>query len=99
MTKADKLVPGGMVLSSAGHDKGRYYIILGIREDMLLLADGTHHPAAAPKKKKMIHVRLTKGRSAAVGEKLAEGELPEDEMIVTELERMRPKLQIDDKEC
>ena len=42
---------GGAAQSIAGRDKGRYYLILGIEGDALLLADGKYRPIGRPKRK------------------------------------------------
>ena len=49
---------GGAAQSIAGRDKGRFYLILGIEGDALLLADGKYRPTARPKRKNGKHVRL-----------------------------------------
>lgn len=47
------LSTGGIVRSSAGHDKGKYFIVVGAEGDnYLLLADGKFRPIEKPKKKK-----------------------------------------------
>ncbi len=47
-----------LVCSLAGHDKGKYYII--VREDAhyVYLADGRTKTAAKPKRKKRKHVQV-----------------------------------------
>ena len=49
---------GGACVSVAGRDKGRYYLILGIEGDALLLTDGKYRPIGRPKRKNGKHVRL-----------------------------------------
>ena len=49
---------GGAAQSIAGRDKGRFYVILGIEGDPLVLADGKYRPTARPKRKNGKHVRL-----------------------------------------
>ncbi|MDP4088043.1 MAG: KOW domain-containing RNA-binding protein [Bacillota bacterium] len=58
MEKDDIL--GGVVLSKAGRDKDKPFIIVGIiNEDYVLLADGKLRPEKKPKKKKLRHLRFT----------------------------------------
>ncbi|OUN68078.1 hypothetical protein B5E64_11585 [Drancourtella sp. An12] len=60
--------PGMLVRSLAGHDKGKLYIIIEERDQMLLLSDGEIRTMARPKAKKVMHVQLIK-------EKLEEKEM------------------------
>ena len=47
-----------IVLSVAGHDKGRLFYVKDITEDgFLLLADGKERKLDAPKRKRLRHVR------------------------------------------
>ena len=43
---------GHVAISLAGHDKEARYLIVGIKEDILYLADGDKRPLAKIKKKK-----------------------------------------------
>lgn len=60
--------PGMLVRSHAGHDKGKLYIIIEERDQMLLLSDGKIRTMERPKAKKVMHVQLIK-------EKLEEKEM------------------------
>ncbi len=55
------------MISKAGHDKGRVYVILGILEDRILVADGTAHRVDAPKKKNPVHLQPV---NTGIGEEL-----------------------------
>ena len=47
-----------IVLSVAGHDKGRLFYVAEVTEDgFLLLADGKERKLDAPKRKRIRHVR------------------------------------------
>lgn len=53
-------VVGKVVLSTAGRDKGKSYIITDIFDNnYVLLADGRLRPESKPKKKKLRHLRFT----------------------------------------
>lgn len=57
--KKDEVI-GKVVLSTAGRDKGKYYIIIDvINDNYVLLADGGLRPESKPKKKKLRHLRFT----------------------------------------
>jgi ribosomal protein L14E/L6E/L27E len=53
-------VLGRVVLSTAGRDEGKFYIIVDmISDNYVLLADGGLRPESKPKKKKLRHLRFT----------------------------------------
>lgn len=48
---------GRIVLSKAGRDKGRRFLVVAIEDDAhVRIADGETHKAAKPKKKKLKHL-------------------------------------------
>ncbi len=72
---------GGFVLSKAGHDKGKAYLVLEVRGDRVLLSDGKAHPKEAPKKKNPLHLQPTsKGLASERFLKLKAGELSNEEI-------------------
>lgn len=54
---------GGVILSLAGHDKGRLMLVVGAEGDknsrFILVADGKERKLASPKKKNARHIRGT----------------------------------------
>ena len=57
----DDVDRGSIVLSLAGHDRARFFIVVGKEEEnYLLLADGKFRPVANPKKKKIKHCKFIK---------------------------------------
>jgi ribosomal protein L14E/L6E/L27E len=53
---------GQVVISTAGHDRGRTYVVIGHPEEgYVLLTDGRRRPVGNPKKKKIRHLRAGKG--------------------------------------
>lgn len=48
---------GQMALSDAGHDRGKLYVILEVRGETLVLADGLRRTVEKPKIKNVRHVR------------------------------------------
>lgn len=50
---------GRVVISSAGHDKGRFMLVVGADGDRILVADGKERKLGHPKKKNIRHVRAT----------------------------------------
>ena len=54
-----EILTGRVVISSAGHDKGRFMLVVGADGDRILLADGKERKLGHPKKKNIRHVRAT----------------------------------------
>lgn len=50
---------GRLVTSNAGRDTGKSYIVIGLVDDDLLVANGATKTIKMPKKKKIKHVVLT----------------------------------------
>jgi len=55
-----EITKGQIVKSTAGRDKGRFFIVLGIEGPYVWLADGKVRKVQTPKKKKRIHIAPTK---------------------------------------
>ena len=56
--KAKPTEPGRVVISTQGHDEGRWYAILSVLDErMVLLVDGDTRKLAKPKKKQVKHLR------------------------------------------
>ena len=49
---------GWIVRSTAGHDKGELFCVVGREDSFLLLADGKRRKIAKPKRKKLGHVSV-----------------------------------------
>lgn len=54
-----RIVLGMVVKSNAGHDKGLYFVVVGQRDNMLLIADGKRRRVLKPKLKKPRHLIFT----------------------------------------
>lgn len=54
----DRWEKGMLVKSLAGHDKGKFYVIINIEENIVFLADGSIRTLNRLKKKKKRHVQL-----------------------------------------
>ena len=50
---------GAIVCSRAGRDKGGLFVVVGMEEDILLLADGDTRKVEKPKRKKRKHINRT----------------------------------------
>ena len=88
MRNVNDLVPGQIVKSKAGRDKGYVFFVLGILdEDHVLIADGDRRKIENPKKKKIRHLQPYSAVSSAVAEKLERGERIENIELQRELEK------------
>lgn len=65
---------GNIVLSKAGRDKGKYFIVLKVVDkDFVLIADGDLRKVDNPKLKKCKHLENTGKTSEVICEKLKDG--------------------------
>ena len=54
-----KLEKGTVVYSLAGHDKGDFQVIVEFDDKYAKVCDGKYRPLERPKKKKLIHIKIT----------------------------------------
>ena len=54
-----QLKRGTIVYSLAGHDKGDFQVIMDYDEKYAKVCDGKYRPLERPKKKRLIHIKLT----------------------------------------
>jgi len=69
----DNFSIGDIVLSKAGRDSGKYYVVVSTEENFVFICDGDLHKNDKPKKKKIKHVKKTNGVSEYIAAKIAEG--------------------------
>lgn len=71
----DKAVPGQLVISRTGRDRGRVYLVISTEGDRFVhVADGTIRGAEKPKKKNVRHVGIYPTVAREIAEKLNAGE-------------------------
>ncbi len=68
--------PGRTVLSKAGRDAGRLFVVLRADDTFAYVADGGLRKVEAPKKKKRMHLRATPEFFASVAGMLQDGKMP-----------------------
>lgn len=54
-----KLEKGTVVYSLAGHDKGDFQVVVDFDDKYAKVCDGKYRPLERPKKKKLIHIKVT----------------------------------------
>ncbi|MGI6183380.1 MAG: RNA-binding protein [Candidatus Fimadaptatus sp.] len=73
---------GRVVLSRAGRDMGRYFVVIGMAdEEHVLLADGDLRKIASPKRKKRKHLTVKPACMSEIQTKLEKGEQIQDAQI------------------
>jgi ribosomal protein L14E/L6E/L27E len=70
-----------IVLSLAGHDRGRIYLVIGEEEGRLLLVDGRGRKLDAPKRKSPKHLRGVGTSAHPAVERLHRGQPVTDKQI------------------
>ena len=82
------LVPGQIVKSKSGRDKGGvFFVVEVIDDDYVLIADGDRRKSENPKKKKVKHLQPYNRINNNVAEKLAQGLRLENIELQRELEK------------
>ena len=80
MTEKD--IVGTLVCSTAGHDKGEYYIVVGADKRELYVANGKERTCDSPKKKNKKHLQpADEDYDPAIGKRLRAGESVREEEI------------------
>ena len=68
------LIISDVVLSTTGRDKGKIFYVIGIEDDLLLLANGKDRTLDKPKRKKQKHVQKVLRSETRVAVKLQNGD-------------------------
>lgn len=80
------IYPGRIVVSTAGRDKDRFFIVLSrVGENYCFIADGDVRKVDVPKKKKLKHLRVTDFSLTSVQEKLETNQTVTNAMLRKEL--------------
>lgn len=89
MLTTTDIVPGQLVKSKAGRDKGRLFIVVAIVDDQYVtIADGDLRRAEKPKRKKIRHLSKVNRVSEPVRQALLASELS-DPLVRREIEMLR----------
>lgn len=86
------LVPGQLVRSLSGRDKGRYYLVLTAAEDgFVSLADGRKRPVGAPKRKNVRHLQPIRRVAADLAERTEGSAITNEEVRAAIIELLKVK--------
>ena len=72
-----------IIISLAGRDKGKFFYVIDVDEEYVLLADGKGRKLENPKRKKLKHVRRVTRTETRVADKILRG----DKVLNSELRR------------
>ena len=68
------LIPHLIVMSKAGRDEGRSFVVIeSLDDEYVLISDGKTHKVEKPKKKKRKHLKLVREPDAQIVERLNRG--------------------------
>lgn len=82
MTTVDDVQLGQLVISKAGRDKDRFYLVANILDNsFIMVVDGDVKTMKNPKRKNIKHVQPTNHVVDQIGEKLLAGKKVSDEEI------------------
>ena len=70
---------GQIILSSAGHDAGRYYIVTDEDKEYVYLVDGKYKTMSSPKKKNKKHIQILKYVDSEIVLKNNDGTLTDED--------------------
>ena len=77
-----EFVVGDLVVSTAGHDMGQFYVIVDIIDkNYVALADGKNKPITSPKKKKIKHILSLDCRDVDFEQKISKKDLDSNAYI------------------
>ncbi len=71
---------GGFAEAKAGHDAGKYYVILQTDHEYVYLVDGRIRTLDRPKKKKKMHVKLLTKYDQTLAYKISDGSVKNEEI-------------------
>ena len=85
--------PGCFVLSKAGRDQGRLFLVVGeVDDDFVMVANGALRKMDRPKKKRRKHLKPTGRRCEAFCSRIAEGGAVQDHELRIWLSEEEEKL-------
>ena len=84
---------GSVVISKAGRDRGRAYLVVGVvDDDFVMVANGALRKMNRQKKKRRKHLKPTGRVATALRERLSQGKPVEDHELRTWLSEEEEKL-------
>lgn len=75
------IVSGSIVLSKAGRDRERLFVVLSIDDNFALIADGKIRRVEKPKKKKLRHLEFAGICEGRIYDEILDGKVPTNREI------------------
>jgi len=89
LINTSKFLPGQLVISKAGRDHGKYFVVISvIDENYVYLVDGDLRKIENPKKKKVKHLLWTDQTSQFIYEKIKKQEKITNSMVRREIAKL-----------
>ncbi|MDD2420706.1 MAG: KOW domain-containing RNA-binding protein [Heliobacteriaceae bacterium] len=90
-----RVIPGELVLSRAGRDKDRYFLVLKLGDpNFLYIADGQYRKVENLKRKKLKHLQLTGLVATEIRQILQMGKTPTNAQVIQALDNLRNLLEV-----
>ncbi len=79
---------GSVVLSTAGHDSGNYFVVVELDCEFVKICDGKNRPIEKPKRKKIKHLKDTYLVLYEIADKLVTNKVIHNKNIQTALKEV-----------
>ncbi len=79
---------GSVVLSTAGHDSGNYFVVVELDCEFVKICDGKNRPIEKPKRKKIKHIKDTYLVLDEIADKLVTNKVIHNKNIQTALKEV-----------
>ncbi len=79
---------GSVVLSTAGHDSGNYFVVVELDCEFVKICDGKNRPIEKPKRKKIKHLKDTYLVLDEIADKLVTNKVIHNKNIQTALKEV-----------
>lgn len=86
--------PGDIVLSKAGRDSGRYFVVIRTEDNFAFVCDGDLRKADTPKRKKFRHLSFTGTKSSFAIAKFEAGEKLTNAEVRREIQEFCEKINV-----
>lgn len=84
--------PADLIKATAGREKGKYFMVLCVSEDYVMICDGKGRTVNKPKKKKIKHIKYLDYSLTRIRKKLEEGKQINNSEIRKEIRLFKESL-------
>ena len=86
---------GDLVLSKAGRDKGKYFLVVAVSGAIATIVDGRTRKVSNPKKKNIKHLEVLTAGLKVLSEKIRNGKAVGNERVYRAVKTEKQKIQED----